>query len=84
LRLELLYVYSEVSSVGIATGYGLDDRGFRVPVPVVSKILSPTRLPDPLQGLSSRLSNGYRGLHGSVLNYEVVKHGDKFTFFTFT
>jgi hypothetical protein len=34
------------SSVGIATGYGLDDRGVGVRVPVGSRIFSSPRRPD--------------------------------------
>jgi hypothetical protein len=47
------------SIVGIATGYGLDDRGVGVRVPV-GKFSSP-RLPDRLWGPSNLVSNGYRG-----------------------
>jgi hypothetical protein len=43
------------SSVGIATGYGLDDRGVGVRVSVGSRIFSSPRRPDWLWG------NGYRG-----------------------
>jgi hypothetical protein len=50
------------SAVGIATGYGLDDRGVGVRVPVESRIFSSPRRPDLLWGPSSLLSNGYRGL----------------------
>jgi Uma2 family endonuclease len=38
------------SAVGVATGYGLDDRGVGV------------RVPDRLWGPPNLLSNGYRGL----------------------
>jgi hypothetical protein len=44
------------SAVGIATGYGLDDQGVRVPVPVGSNILSSPCRPPNL------LSSGYREL----------------------
>jgi hypothetical protein len=44
---------SRGSSVGIATGYGLDDREVGVRVP---------RRPDRLWGPPNLLSNGYRGL----------------------
>jgi hypothetical protein len=47
--------------VGIATGYGLDDRGFGVRVPVRSKIFSSPRYSYQFWGLPSLLSNGYRG-----------------------
>jgi hypothetical protein len=46
---------------GIATGYGLDDRGVGVRVPVGSRIFSSPRRPDRLWGPPS-LSNGYQGL----------------------
>jgi hypothetical protein len=62
-----LYVYrtpgrSRDSSVGIATIYGLDDRGIGVRVPVRSRTFSSLRRPDRLWGPPSVLSNGYRGL----------------------
>jgi hypothetical protein len=50
------------SSVGIATGYGLDNRGVGVRVPVGSRIFSSSRRPDQLWGPPNLLSNGYRGL----------------------
>jgi hypothetical protein len=50
------------NSVGIATGYGLDNRGDGVRVPVGLKIFSSPRRLDLLQGLPSLLSIGYRGL----------------------
>jgi hypothetical protein len=49
-------------AVGIATGYGLDDRGVGVWVPVGSRILSSPRRQDRLWGSPNLLSNGYRGL----------------------
>jgi hypothetical protein len=48
---------SRDSTVGIATGYGLDDREVGVRVPVES---SPRR-PDRLWGPPNLLSNGYGG-----------------------
>jgi hypothetical protein len=48
------------SSVGVATGHGLDDRGAGVRVPVGSRIFS-SRRPDRLWGPPNLLSNGYRG-----------------------
>jgi hypothetical protein len=53
---------SRDSVVGIATGYGLDDQGVRVRVPVGSRIFSSPSRPDRLWGPLNLLSNGYRGL----------------------
>jgi hypothetical protein len=53
---------SRGSAVGIATAYGLDDRGVGVRVPVESRIFSSTRRRYRLWGPPSLLSNGYRGL----------------------
>jgi hypothetical protein len=53
---------SRGSAVGITTAYGLDDRGFGVRVPVVSRIFSSPYRPDRLWGRPSLLSNGYREL----------------------
>jgi hypothetical protein len=49
---------SRDNSVGIATGYGLDDRGVGVRVPVESSIFSSPSHPDRLWGPP----NGYMGL----------------------
>jgi hypothetical protein len=54
-------VRSRNTVVGTATGYGLDDRGVGVRVPLGSRMLSP-RGPDRLRGPPNLLSNGYRGL----------------------
>jgi hypothetical protein len=47
-----IYIYFNIrsrdSSFDIATGYGLDDRGVRVRVPVGSRIFSSPRRPDRL------------------------------------
>jgi hypothetical protein len=48
-------------AVGIASAYGLDDRGVGFRVPVGSRILSSPRL-DRLWGPPNLLSNGYRRL----------------------
>jgi hypothetical protein len=53
---------SRDSTVGIATGYGLDDRGIGVRVPVGPRIFSCRRRPDRVWGTPSLLSSGYRGL----------------------
>jgi hypothetical protein len=46
-------------AVFIATGYGLDDRGVGVRVPVRSRIFSSPRRRDRLWGPLNLLSNGY-------------------------
>jgi hypothetical protein len=48
------------SVVGIATGYGLHDRGVGARVPLESRMFSSFR-PDRLWDPPNRLSNGYRG-----------------------
>jgi hypothetical protein len=53
---------SRGSVVGIATGYGLDDRGVGDRVPVGSRIFSSPRRPDRLRGPPRLLSDGYQGL----------------------
>jgi hypothetical protein len=50
------------NAVGIATGYGLDDRGVGIRVPVGPRIFSSLCRPDWLWGPPSFLSNGYREL----------------------
>jgi hypothetical protein len=52
---------SIIRSIGIADGYGLDDRGVGVRVPVTSKLFSSPRPPDRLWGPSSLLYNACRG-----------------------
>jgi hypothetical protein len=47
------------SSVGIATGYGLDNRGVGVRVPIGSRIFSSPNRPDQLWGPPNLLSSGY-------------------------
>jgi hypothetical protein len=50
------------SSVGIATGYGLDDREVGVRVPVGSRIFTFPCRPDRLWGPPNLLYDGCRGL----------------------
>jgi hypothetical protein len=50
------------SMVGIATGYRLGDRGFRVWVPVGSRIFSSPRRSDRRWGPPILLSNGFWSL----------------------
>jgi hypothetical protein len=44
----IIYIWSRNSVVGIATGYGLDDREVGVRVPVGSRIFSSPRRPERL------------------------------------
>jgi hypothetical protein len=61
-NLESSYILkSRDSVVVIATGYGLDDRGVGVRVPVWSRIFSSPSRPDRPWGPPSLLSIGYRG-----------------------
>jgi hypothetical protein len=53
---------SRDSTVSIATGFGVDDRGVRVRVAVGSRIFSSPRRPDRLWGPPKLLSKGYWGL----------------------
>jgi hypothetical protein len=52
-------VWSRDSSVGIVTGYGMDDRGVGVRVPVGSRIVPSPRRPDRFWGPPSLLFNGH-------------------------
>jgi hypothetical protein len=57
------YVFITLDSVVIiATGYGLDDQGVGVRVPVGARIFTSPCRPDLLWGPPNLLSNGYRGL----------------------
>jgi hypothetical protein len=56
------YLVSQNSTVGIATGYGLDGWGVGVQVPVGARFFSSPRRQDQFWGPSSFLSNGYGGL----------------------
>jgi hypothetical protein len=68
IRLHSLYADNIHSHnvVRIATGYGLDDRGVGVRVPVETRIFSSTRRPDSHCGPLSLLFTGYRGLSPGV------------------
>jgi hypothetical protein len=57
---------SRDSSVGIATGYGLDGRGVGVRVPVGSRNVSSPHRPDRFWGPPNLPSNGYRVLSVGV------------------
>jgi hypothetical protein len=64
LSSDFYYIFlihkSRDSSVGIATGYGLDDRGVGVRVPVGARFFSSPRCPDRFWSLPSFLSYGYQ------------------------
>jgi hypothetical protein len=53
---------SRDSSVGIASGYRLDDQGVAIRVPVGSRIFTFPYRPDQIWGPPCLISNGYRGL----------------------
>jgi hypothetical protein len=58
LILVLVELRSRDSSVGIATGYGLDDREVGVRVPVRTRIFTSPCRPDGLRGPPNLLYNG--------------------------
>jgi hypothetical protein len=64
--LQLVTAYSfniiDFMRARIATGYGMDDQGVVVRVPIASRIFSSQRLPDRFWGLPGLLSNRYGGL----------------------
>jgi hypothetical protein len=68
MRIKKNQVGSRDSAVGIATGYGLDDREVGVRVLVGSRIFSSPRRPDRRWGPPNLLSNGYRGVWSWPLN----------------
>jgi hypothetical protein len=61
------------SSVGIATGYGLEDQGVGVRDPVGVRIFTSPSGPDRLWGPLHLLSNGYLGLFPRGLSVRGVK-----------
>jgi hypothetical protein len=61
-HLIISQILPSTSCLGRATGYGPDDRGVGVRVPVGSRIFSSSPCPDRLWGPPNLLSNGYRGL----------------------
>jgi hypothetical protein len=61
-RTSLRWRSSRDGVVGIATGYGLYDRGVGVRVPVGSNIFSSPCRPDRLWAPTNLLSHGYREL----------------------
>jgi hypothetical protein len=66
-----MFFMSRDSLVGIATSYGLDDRGIGIRVPVGSRIFFPPRCPGRLWGPPNLLSIGYRG----AVSPEVKRQG---------
>jgi hypothetical protein len=57
---------TSINKAGIATSYGLDDRGVEVRVPVGSRIFSSANRPVRLWGPPNLLSNGYRGFSPGI------------------
>jgi hypothetical protein len=61
-NVDIRNLWSRDSSVGIVTGYGLDDRGVRVRAPIGSRMFCSPCRPDRHWRPPNFLSNGYRGL----------------------
>jgi hypothetical protein len=59
-------IESRDSAVGIATGYGLDDGGVGVRVPIGLRIFTSPSRPDRLWGPPNLLFKGYRELFPEV------------------
>jgi hypothetical protein len=66
-------IETRYNSVGIATGYELDDRGVGVRVTVRAKLLFSPRRPDQFWGPLSLLSSGYRELISPGITRSGVK-----------
>jgi hypothetical protein len=60
-RDDIAKIHCRVSAVRMATGYGLDDQGVGVLIPVGSRIFFSPRRPNRLWGPPRLLFNGYRG-----------------------
>jgi hypothetical protein len=77
----LVPLLSRDSSVGIATGYGLDDRRIGVRVQLESRIFTSPCRSDRLWGPHNLLSNGYRGLSGRdmkpTIHFQLVPRSRK-------
>jgi hypothetical protein len=58
--MNIILIQSRDSAVGITTGYGLEDQGVGVRVPVGPIILTSPSRPGRLWGPYSLLSNGYQ------------------------
>jgi hypothetical protein len=60
--------------VGIATGYGLDDREIAFGIPLGSRISSSPRRPDRLWGIPSLISDDSKGIfsEGKTAGRETV------------
>jgi hypothetical protein len=68
----------QCESVGIATGYGLEDRGVGVQAPVGSRIFSTSSTQPPIQWVPGALSQGVKrpgreADHSPPANAEVKK-----------
>jgi hypothetical protein len=66
-------IRSRDSSVSVSTGYGLDDWGVRVRVPVGSRIFSSPNRPDRLWGPPNLLFSEYRRLWSWPLTFSYCR-----------
>jgi hypothetical protein len=60
--MKIFNAYAQESTIGIATGYGLEDREVGVRFPVRSRIFTSPCRPDRLWGSPNLPNIGYRGL----------------------